>query len=307
MSQRDQHLGSGAFGWSSLDGRDNGGLRSHLPLKLRPALNSAFTFVATTLLTHGGTSMNQYVSGISHSRLAMFLLGATLALGFTYSSHLISSAIVGFKHQNTIKVKGMADKVITSDSARWTATWTIRSTTLKEGYSELEKQRDVVKKYLSDATVPEAECTYSALSTQTVFKKDDQGHTTNEVFGFVLNQSVEVKSKDVRLVETVSKSITDLIKEGIEIQSLRPEFTFSGLELLKLELLGNATKNAYDRAKALAENSQGKVGALNSASQGVFQITPVDSTDVSDGGEYDTSTIDKKVKAVVTLEFHVEK
>ena len=237
----------------------------------------------------------------------MFLLGATLALGFTYSAHLMSSAIVSFKHQNTIKVKGIAEKAITSDSARWSATWTRRSTTLKEGYAELEVQRDVVKKFLSDAKVPESDCTYSAVSTETVFKKDENGRTSNEVFGYVLNQSVEIKSKDMRLVETVSKSITELIKEGIEIQSHRPEFIFTGLEQLKLELLGNATKNAYDRAKALAENSRGKVGALNSASQGVFQITPVDSTDVSDGGEYDTTTIEKKVKAVVTLEYHIEK
>ena len=237
----------------------------------------------------------------------MFLLGATLALGFTYSAHLLSSAIVSFKHQNTIKVKGIAEKAITSDSARWNATWMRRSTTLKEGYAELEVQRDVVKKFLSDAKVPESDCTYSAVSTETVFKKDENGQTSNEVFGYVLNQSVEIKSKDVRLVETVSKSITELIKEGLDIQSHRPEFIFTGLEQLKLELLGNATKNAYDRAKALAENSRGKVGALNSASQGVFQITPVDSTDVSDGGEYDTTTIEKKVKAVVTLEYHIEK
>ena len=251
--------------------------------------------------------MNQYVSSISGSRLAMFLLGATLALGFTYSAHLMSSAIVSFKHQNIIKVKGIAEKTITSDSATWTSSWTVRSTTLKEGYAELEKQRDVVKTFLTDAKVAEAECTYSALTTQTVFKQDERGHSTNDVFGYVLNQSVEIKSKDVRLVESVSKTMTELIKEGIEIQSYHPAFTFSGLEQLKLELLGNATKNAYDRAKALAENSHGKVGALNSASQGVFQITPVDSTDVSDGGEYDTTTIDKKVKAVVTLEFHIEK
>lgn len=251
--------------------------------------------------------MNQYVSSISGSRLAMFLLGATLALGFTYSAHLMSAAITSFKHQNTIRVKGMADKVITSDSANWTATWTVRATTLKEGYAELEKHRDVVKKFLADAKVPDGECTYFAVTTETLFKRDENGRTSNEVFGYVLNQSVEIKSKDVRLVETVSKNITELIKEGIEIQSHRPEFIFTGLESLKLELLGSATKNAYDRATALAENSRGKVGALNSASQGVFQITPVDSTDVSDGGEYDTTTIEKKVKAVVTLEYHIEK
>lgn len=251
--------------------------------------------------------MNQYVSSISGSRLAMFLLGATLALGFTYSAHLMSSAIISFKQQNNIKVKGIAEKTITSDSTRWTALWTVRSATLKEGYVELEKQRFVVQKFLADAQVPESEGTYSAVSTQTVFKQDENGHSTNEVFGYVLNQSVEIKSKDVQRVEAISKSITELIKEGIEIQSFRPEFLFSGLEELKLELLGGATKNAYDRAKTLADNSHGKVGALNSASQGVFQITPVDSTDVSDGGEYDTTTIEKKVKAVVTLEFHVEK
>jgi len=64
---------------------------------------------------------------------------------------------------------------------------------------------------------------------------------------------------------------------------------------------------AMERAKTLADNSQGQVGALTSASQGVFQITPVDSTQVTDYGTYDTTTITKNVKAVVTLEFRIEK
>ena len=41
------------------------------------------------------------------------------------------------------------------------------------GPQRLEVQRDVVKKFLSDAKVPESECTYSAVSTEIVFKKDD--------------------------------------------------------------------------------------------------------------------------------------
>ena len=45
----------------------------------------------------------------------------------------------------------------------------------------------------------------------------------------------------------------------------------------------------------------------DSASQGVFQITPVNSTDVSDTGCYDTTSIDKSVKCVVTLNFQVGK
>ena len=71
--------------------------------------------------------MSQYLSNISGSRLAMFLLGATLALGFTLSAHLLSTAIVRLKHENTIKVKGTAEKTITSDSVKWSVSYSVRA------------------------------------------------------------------------------------------------------------------------------------------------------------------------------------
>jgi hypothetical protein len=51
---------------------------------------------------------------------------------------------------------------------------------------------------------------------------------------------------------------------------------------------------------------RGKVGALMSAQQGVLQITERNSTDTSGCGTYDTSTIGKTAKAVVTLEYAIE-
>jgi hypothetical protein len=39
---------------------------------------------------------------------------------------------------------------------------------------------------------------------------------------------------------------------------------------------------------------------------GVLQITAADSTDVSDYGVYDTSTIEKDMTAVVSISFAVE-
>ena len=60
------------------------------------------------------------------------------------------------------------------------------------------------------------------------------------------------------------------------------------------------------RALALAKGSKGRIGALISAQQGVFQITERHSTDTSGSGEYDTSSIDKSAKAVVTLEYAIE-
>jgi hypothetical protein len=48
------------------------------------------------------------------------------------------------------------------------------------------------------------------------------------------------------------------------------------------------------------------VGKIQSVKMGVFQITDVDSTSVSDMGINDTSTIDKKVTAVVNVVFKIK-
>ena len=70
-----------------------------------------------------------------------------------------------------------------------------------------------------------------------------------------------------------------------------------------MKLLEAATKNAYERAKVLTESCGSEVGSLLSASQGIFQVLSPGGGDISDYGTYDKSTIDKEIKAVVTLEF----
>ena len=73
-----------------------------------------------------------------------------------------------------------------------------------------------------------------------------------------------------------------------------------------MELLAEATSDGYKRAHLMADNSGGKVGKLVEANQGIFQITEPDSTAVSSYGIYDTSTIEKEIKAVVTLKYLIE-
>ena len=108
------------------------------------------------------------------------------------------------------------------------------------------------------------------------------------------------------IIEKVSRESTALIKKGFEFSSNSPSYIITDLDKYKMELLEEATINATNRAKVLAKNSNGKIGALVSASQGIFQITAPASSDISSYGEYDKSTIMKEVKAVVTLAFSVE-
>ena len=49
-----------------------------------------------------------------------------------------------------------------------------------------------------------------------------------------------------------------------------------------------------------------KPGRIQSVQMGVFQITPVDSNNVSDMGINDTTSVDKKVTAVANVVFRIK-
>jgi hypothetical protein len=71
-------------------------------------------------------------------------------------------------------------------------------------------------------------------------------------------------------------------------------------------MLGKATENAKQRATSMAQSTGNKIGLMRSAKMGVFQITSPTSTDVSDSGQNDTWSLDKKVMAVVSVSFAIE-
>jgi hypothetical protein len=240
-------------------------------------------------------------------RLAFFLLGATLALGFTVSAHLISSALVRMRQEHTIRVKGFAEQKVTSDIGTWQGTFTVQATAVQDASAALAAAREKISVFLTTLKVPSSEVTFSAISTHQIMARDAKGQPTNDIQYYALSQTVTVTSRDVQRIAALSLRATDLINQDVILESGAPQYVFTGLEKLKLDLLAQATRNGFTRAHALADNSGSRVGPLAAAEQGVFQITAPYSTDVSDSGAYDTSTIEKSVKAVITLEYVVEK
>ena len=238
--------------------------------------------------------------------LGLSLLGLLLAVGIIISTLVISNTVERVKTQNQrITVKGFAERTITSDIAVWSGQITSRAPDLVGAYDNLQADLQKVLSYLKDQGVGGDEITTSSVTTSLQYKRTEKGASTNIVDGYILVQTVEITSSNIEKVSEISSSITDLIQEGIEFDSFSPRYFYTKLDDIKIELLGEATKNAGMRARELAENSGSKVGALKYASQGVFQITPLYSTEVSGYGVYDTSTIEKSVKAVVTMEYSI--
>lgn len=230
-----------------------------------------------------------------------------LALGMILSSALLSKLFVSIKHEKEISVKGYAERDVVSDVGTFYCSYSTRKPTLVDAYKELQTHKRVVVNYLKNRGITDGQMSIREIDTKKIYKKDVEGNNTNEIQYYEATQGIRITLEHVMLVRDISRKITDLIKDGIDIYACSPEFYVSNLHEIKLELLAEATEDGYMRAVTLAENSGGAVGPLRSARQGVFQITQPYSTETSGYGMYDTLTIHKTVKAVVTLEYSIVK
>lgn len=239
------------------------------------------------------------------SRIAFLLLGASLALGFTLAADRLAKGLVQSKKSSVINVKGMAVSPATSDIALWHGEFSVRSANLAEASKQLEERMKLVDAFFREQGLSPAEFLYQAPTIEARESVNERGVKTGEVSHYVVKRVVAVRSRDVRRVAAAANATADLVARGVEFTSGAPQFLVSDLEKPKRDLLERAAKNARERAEILVRNSGGDIGRLISVQQGVFLVSAPDSSDTSDYGEYNTATIDKSVKLVVTAEFEV--
>lgn len=236
------------------------------------------------------------------------VVAVVLAAGMIVSAGLVSKFFLKVRHEkvNAIAVKGYAEKEVASDVGKFTCTFGTEGATPREAYDALLKGQAAVLAHLKAAGFGEKEVLPGGIETGRAMERDEKGNATNVVHHYWASQSVEVTSGDVERIRAAAGGVMELIKQGVDISANTPRFYVSDLKAVKMELLEKATKDGYNRAQALAKNSGGRVGALLSAEQGVIQITERNSTDTSGDGVYDTKSIAKTAKVVVTLEYAVD-
>ncbi|HRN42703.1 MAG TPA: SIMPL domain-containing protein, partial [Vicingus sp.] len=92
-----------------------------------------------------------------------------------------------------------------------------------------------------------------------------------------------------------------------EFYSNQPQYYYTKLSKLKIEMIAEATKDALTRAKSIAENGNGNLGKLKNANMGVFQIVAQNSSEeYSWGGSFNTTSKRKTASITVKLDYEVE-
>lgn len=233
-------------------------------------------------------------------KFQLVLLSLILAFGLIIAVKCGANTL----SNNNIIVTGSAYKIVKSDSARMEFEISERNATKQSAYNAVKKQLPIVKKYLMDKGITDIDV--SASNGYYSYKYLPNGNVTNETAYYNLSQPIVIKSNNVQKIKEISSEIQSLLDQGIDINVTNTEYFYSGLSELKVDLLKEATKDAKDRATGMLKATHNRPGKIQSVNMGVFQITPVDSTNVSDMGINDTSSIDKKVTAVANVVFRIK-
>ena len=213
---------------------------------------------------------------------------------------------------DTVRVIGSARRPIRSDFIIWTGTVTQTAPTSDAAYQSLTANVSTLRAYLKGKGIADTEVFPSAITTTTLFAPrpkgdtDDSSSTARTVVGYQLTQNVEVRSADVDKVDAIARQSTELISKGIPLQSAAPQYLYTKLSDLKVTMQAEAARDARARAEGIARAAGCRLGDVRRARMSAPSITPLYASADSDGGVDDTSSLDKRITAVVTVEYAVK-
>ena len=231
------------------------------------------------------------------------ILGVCIALGIVISAIVVTNNI----SKNAITVTGSAFKVVTSDSASWRFEIVNKAPNQTEAYKNIQKQIPVVKSYLKEKGISEKDIELQLPNGYDIYKTYPNGYSSQEIIAYKYTQPMKIKSNNVEIIKEISTDSQALLEKGININSYSdPEYQYSKLADIKVQLLEEATKDAKARANSMLKANNNRVGQIKQVRMGVFQITAPDSNSVSDEGINDSSTIEKKITAVANVTFSIK-
>ena len=233
-------------------------------------------------------------------------LGISIAFGLIISSGIVSYTLnrVATNKQSVV-VKGLAEKQVSADQARWSVVVSGEAKALSEAFAIMRTNRPKVLNFFHEQGFSDEQIETGREVFDIEYRLDKQGRMTNEIDRYVAKQVLAVSSSDVKRVDRALGKIVSLQEKGLPLSVSNPEYLVSSLEKIKMSLIADATRNAHDRANEFARTGDVKVGAMKSANQGAFYILPAtgNSNDAEYGGVYDKTTIDKLARVVVTIEY----
>ncbi len=226
---------------------------------------------------------------------------------------IMSGRLVTYKQSSGsggLTATGSASCDFEADLIVWRGSFSAYGSSTQSAYQRLKKDAEVIEDYLVENGVTDDEMVFGSISISKRYRYEynDEGYEIGRYEdGYDLYQEICVTSNDVDKVDNISRDITQLIEANVEFNSDSPEYYYTKLNELKLQLIEEATQNAKDRIDIMAEGTGATLDKMLTANLGVFQITAQNTnSDYSYGGTFNTSSRQKTASITVKLNYSVK-
>lgn len=242
------------------------------------------------------------------------LLGRLLiAAAVVTSTTIAASAWFRVKApRETIRVTGSATKRIVSDLIEWDSTIRHTAERQADAYRAVRADVDTTLAYLQKQGIDPADIRVSSATVNAYYELQyeqvgSEAVSHSRLAGYTATQTITVTSKQVELVERVSREVSALLDQNIPIESSAPRYHYTQLEGLKIEMLAVAAADARQRAdEILAAAGDAKRGGLVDTHMGVININPANSSATSWEGNNDKTSLEKDIITIVHVTYEVE-
>lgn len=225
------------------------------------------------------------------------IIAATiLAVGIAVGGCFVGHGLFDFRGSaRSVEVRGLAERQVKADIAVWTVRHGANAPSLAEAQTQIARNSEALRKFFTANGIKDEEITIGDGSVWEDRRNDGTVY-------YNVDRSFIVRTKDIDTVQKANQKVYDLVSEGVVIRSATPRYTFTGLNAVKPDMIGEATKNAREAAQRFAQDSGSDVGAILNANQGLFSISARDGGSSEDESQF----VDKTVRVVTTVNFMIK-
>ena len=200
-----------------------------------------------------------------------------------------------------VTVKGLAEQDVQADRAVWPITFVATDDVLQTAQAKIEADTKTLIDFLASHGISKE---MTELQNLQVTDQLAQSYRSGPIESrYIVNQTIQVRTDDVKAVVAASQDIGKLLQGGIVLggqgYNPGPSYMFTGLNGVKPEMIAAATANAREAAAQFATDSGGQLGGIRRATQGLFQILAADGAPNMN----EASQINKTVRVVTTMEY----
>ena len=218
-----------------------------------------------------------------------------LSIGLIVGGYLLGNGLLRAKAADrSVTVRGLAERDVVADLATWVIGYSAQGSDLDAVQADIRGDTAAIRAFFAALGAEDLQASGVNVSQYT----DGQGRAN-----ITIRQRLTFRTRDIALAQRAVERQFTLIERGVVLEDGSMQYTFTGLDAIKPDMVAEATRDARRAAEQFASDSGTEVGDIRSATQGYFSIQARD----GEGGGYGVAdTPNKKVRVVTTVTFGLD-